>query len=553
MARLFPAVDPAEITNPGERAVARVLIERLPNRVEVFHSFNWLRRHPGGPIVEGECDFVLLDAEHGLLFVEVKGGSLLFDGREWVREVRGELRTLNKDPFAQAQRGMHEIVELVKRSLAQLDDGLGFTFGFAVAFPDCRVTGTLPPSIRPELILDAARLRNVPDSIRRIFADFSRREHRGLSSRHVEGVRAALYPKYRLIPVAWRKIEDQEERLRRLTDDQQRLLDLLSNQSKAAIRGVAGSGKTMLALAKAQGLARNGARTLFLCYNRPLKDWLSDAVPASFGDDLVIDTYHGITSKLCKTAGVPLWEMGDTGSPAFWNELAPEALMQACERLAPEHKFDAVVVDEGQDFRDLWWLSLESLFRDPDRKVCYYVFYDPHQNLFVTNPSVPEELGQPYELRENCRNTVRIATHCAALIGYEISFRNGAPTGDEPEMVQARTLVEAFRQAGQRVRALCMPNLGGLKVSQVAVLAPGRTEPHWPKRFGAISATTSFERWSEDGGVLIASWGRFKGLEADAIVIIETPADDDARERAYRYVARSRAKHLLTVIEVEER
>ena len=169
------------------------------------------------------------------------------------------------------------------------------------------MTGTLPPSIRPELILDAARLRNVPDSIRRIFADFSRRGHRGLSSRHVEGVRAALYPKYQLIPVAWRKIEDQEERLRRLTDDQQRLLDLLSNQSKAAIRGVAGSGKTMLALAKAQGLARNGARTLFLCYNRPLKDWLSDAVPTSFGDDLVIGTYHGITSSC---AGQPASRCG---------------------------------------------------------------------------------------------------------------------------------------------------------------------------------------------------------------------------------------------------
>ena len=261
--------------------------------------------------MEGECDFVLLDAEHGLLFVEVKGGSLLFDGREWVREVRGEMRTLNKDPFAQAQRGMHEIVELVKRSLAQLGDGLGFTFGFAVAFPDCRVTGTLPPSIRPELILDAARLRNVPDSIRRIFADFSRRGHRGLSGRHVEGVRAALYPKYRLIPVAWRKIEDQEERLRRLTDDQQRLLDLLSNQSKAAIRGVAGSGKTMLALAKAQALARDGARTLFLCYNRPLKDWLSDAVPASFGNDLVINTYHGITSRAVQDSRRPA--VGDGG------------------------------------------------------------------------------------------------------------------------------------------------------------------------------------------------------------------------------------------------
>ena len=36
-----------------------------------------------------------------------------------------------------------------------------------------------------------------------------------------------------------------------------------------------------------------------------------------------------------------------------------------------------------------------------------------------------------------------------------------------------------------------------------------------------------------------------------AIVTIETPVRDDARERVNRYVARSRAKHLLTVVESE--
>ena len=35
-----------------------------------------------------------------MLFVEVKGGSLVFDGREWVREVRGETRFLNKTRWA---------------------------------------------------------------------------------------------------------------------------------------------------------------------------------------------------------------------------------------------------------------------------------------------------------------------------------------------------------------------------------------------------------------------------------------------------------------------
>jgi DNA helicase IV len=49
---------------------------------------------------------------------------------------------------------------------------------------------------------------------------------------------------------------------------------------------------------------------------------------------------------------------------------------------------------------------------------------------------------------------------------------------------------------------------------------------------------------------LTTSWARFKGLEADAIVIVEMMAQDSAQERANRYVAESRAKQLLTVVQV---
>ena len=551
MALLFPALDPSDIDNPGERLVARALVEQLPNKVEVFHGFNWLSRGRQGTLMEGECDFVLLDPERGLLFVEVKGGSLTFDGREWIRQVGAERRTLNKDPFSQAQRAMHDLVELVKRRFPRAGDELPCTYGFAVAFPDCRVSGSLPPSIQPELILDAARMANLEDSVRRVFAGFSRSGHRALTEREMEAVREALYPKYQLLPVVWRKVEDQEERLRRLTAEQQRILDILANQPKAAIRGVAGSGKTILALAKAQSLARAGLRTLLLCYNRPLKDWLQEAMPESFGDGLVIDTYHGLADDLCKAAGLRLQEMGNPRDQAFWKETAPEALMQACERLGPEHKYDAVVVDEGQDFHDLWWTSLDSVFRDPGNKACYYVFYDPKQNLYVEHPSLPGELGRPYELHENCRNTVRIAEHCAALVGYENRYRDGAPVGDAPETVRVRTLAEAFKEAGRRVRLLCMPNQGGLKMSQVAVLAPANRERSWPWNFETIPLTKSLEQWRRGESVLIVSWGRFKGLEADAVVIIELPPKDDPHLDANRYVARSRAKHLLTIIEVE--
>ena len=69
MARLIPRIDPSEIINSGERKVAEALVSQLPNDVEVFHSFNWLRSNSRGTLLEGESDFVVIDPDHGLLFI----------------------------------------------------------------------------------------------------------------------------------------------------------------------------------------------------------------------------------------------------------------------------------------------------------------------------------------------------------------------------------------------------------------------------------------------------------------------------------------------------
>lgn len=562
MAKLFPVMDPNDIENPGERRVAKALVDQLPNRVEVFHSFNWLRKDGRGMLLEGECDFVLLDPNRGVLFVEVKGGSLIFNGQEWIREVGHDRRSLNKDPFSQASKSMYNIVDLIQKSFPNRSGQRPFTYGFAVAFPDCRISGPLPPSIQPELLLDASRIKDLENSIVRVFKAFDRGDSRKLSVKEIESIRESLYPKYELLPVLWRKIEDQEERLQRMTNEQMRILDILANHRKALIRGVAGSGKTILALAKAQSLARSGMRSLLLCYNRPLKDWLIQSVPESFRDNLVIDNYHSLAIRMCNLANVPLQkdkvvstiETGFEGLyyqivEDYWSTTIPDGLMQACERLGQEHKFDAIIVDEGQDFKTLMWASLDSLFKDSDNKGFYYVFYDPKQNLFVENPELPDELGPPYDLVENCRNTKSIAEHCASLAGYKSRSREGAPNGDIPENISVRTLEDAFIETAKRVRLMYQ---GGLKMSQIAVLAPGFTKKEWPKRFESIPLTTDLDKWRSNKNVLMDSWERFKGLEADAIVIIEPPMKEDPRLAVNRYVARSRAKHLLTIIEVEK-
>jgi hypothetical protein len=225
--------------------------------------------------------------------------------------------------------------------------------------------------------------------------------------------------------------------------------------------------------------------------------------------------------------------------------------MEACDRIGSEAKFDAIVVDEGQDFQDLWWTSLDGVFRDPSTKGCYYVFFDPNQNLYVESPAIPSELGTPFELPVNCRNTVRIAENCAGLVNLPNRVRDSAPIGDAPEFLRVKNVDEAFQQAGRRIREWCMPRSGGLKTYQVAVLVPANTEPNWPRDFGAVPVTRGFDAWRKGKGVLISSWARFKGLEADAIVTVEMLIQNGGQERVNHYVARSRAKHLLAVIQVE--
>ena len=122
----------------------------------------------------------------------------------------------------------------------------------------------------------------------------------------------------------------------------------------------------------------------------------------------------------------------------------------------------------GAFFHELCWTGVEAVFRSPLGGACYHVCYDLTQDLSVDDPALPEELGRPYEVPVNCRNTVGIA----ALAGYENLVFDGVPQGDDPVLVHARTRQNAFRKAGQLVLRPCQPGQGGLARPQVAVLVP---------------------------------------------------------------------------------
>ncbi len=548
MARFIPTIDPTTIENSSERKVANVLASHLSDQINIIHSFNWVEKHNKRPLVEGECDFIVLDPKNGLLFIEVKGGILGFDPEteQWWRLSNYKSKIpLNKDPFKQVQTNLYAILKHIQErlNLAQLD----FTYGFAVVFPDGSFQGQVPPGITRTQIMDAGDLVKLETRLANIFNLFRRNANKPLSKEQIRKIEFALFPKFDVVPVIWREIEDQEERLHRLTEEQKQLLTILTHQSTASIQGGAGTGKTLLALAKAQQSAQSNMRTLLLCYNRPLRDWLIHTAQVNFEQELTIKTYHELVHDLCQLTKLEFDPNQHDDRREFWNEIAPDLLMQACDLIPESEKYDAVIVDEGQDFLELWWHSLDSIFKDPDNKRCFYVFFDPNQILYLKEElRLPRELGDPFMLYKNCRNSPEIANYCDNLIDEDSDVLTHSL-----DVYQVHSRKAGFEKIAGLVSDLSKPTTGGLSPSQIAVLVPGFPVDDWPEKFKRSKVTRNLDAWRNNEGILIESHARFKGLEADAVIMLTSPVvGSNHRARRLNYVACSRAKHILKIVEV---
>lgn len=95
----------------------------------------------------------------------------------------------------------------------------------------------------------------------------------------------------------------------------------------------------------------------------------------------------------------------------------------------------------------------------------------------------------------------------------------------------------------------------GLKPNQIAVLAARTLEASCAAgvdRIGGVLVTNSLNDWRAGKAILRTTLGKFKGLEADAMVLIDVPEIGANFRKKHLYVACSRARHLLTVISLTE-
>ncbi|RKG99985.1 nuclease-related domain-containing DEAD/DEAH box helicase [Corallococcus carmarthensis] len=550
MARFIPEIIPTDIVHDSERVVYEAL-RGLPTGFVVLHSFPWLRPMRdlvGEPLREGEADFVILHPMRGLLVLEVKGGKPELTGRTWSRGGK-ELR----DPFDQARKSRYALLDAIEeRTRKRVHRGM-FAHGDVVVFPHARFSGTLPINSDPHILVDAPGLSMLPARVEEAFTAWARSETHLTPSQFTE-LLDALMPKLRLIRCAGAEVSAEYHRIVQITLDQRAtLLGLLENE-RVLVEGTAGSGKTLLSLEFALTRADRGERVLLLCYNRHLSAWLQEQAkhdPRAHraGALLEISTFHACARRLAQRARVD-FDVPSTGEQAFWDEDVPLIMEQSLEVLRARGQaeaFDAIVVDEAQDFAPDWWVTIESLSRI-GQAGRLYVFLDMKQSLRGVAKLPPVSLPVRFRLTTNCRNTKAIARSGAALASIDIRLLPGSPSGEAPAVRRAGTAVAEAGLVLSEVRQLL---LQGIKPQQLALIgaashAKGSLARH--AEVDGIPLVDDAVDWRRGAGVLATTARAFKGLEADVVVVyglsgfgaLFTPTD--------LYVAWTRARHRLVLV-----
>ncbi|WP_113716985.1 NERD domain-containing protein [Arthrobacter dokdonensis] len=515
----------------AEKAVWDLLRAELPDDVVLAHSVQVRNGR-----AEHEIDILVLWPGVGLAAIEVKGGLVTNAGGQWFQSGGPDGKRKLPDPLAQSQGSMHAFKEWLQD---QLGSHLTSRFVYMAALPYSAVPQDWVRAGNPRvLILDQDDCRNPAELIRHAI------ESEG-------GGTGPLAPSFleRIVPrlegnldqpdanaAGQGELEDQQDQL---TERQAVLLAATRSLTRVRFTGGAGSGKTWLALQKARQLCKDGKRVGLFCYNKGLgmyfqlqvAGWKS-ARPAFIGE------FHEYVVSL----GVP----EGTGQDYFDVEM-PRLLKELAQGMPLGDKFDAIIVDEAQDFAPSWWDALRACLKEPDASEIY-AFMDDGQDVYRrwdSTAALPDLV--PIHVDDNLRNTRKIAETFKGFAGDKFMPRGS--TGLAVRRVECSP-DDAMEVAGDCVDVLIED---GWANNQIALLTTNSRHPIHQEHF---DNGTLNEYWREFHANEAEFYGHvlgFKGLERSVVILCVDGFRDIERAAERLYVGLSRARCLLVVVGDSER
>ena len=534
MAKMFPDHLRPDVESRAERLLYKAFQEQLSDDFTVFHQVRWQVKNLRNGAKDGETDFVIACPNLGILVVEVKGGSISYNGTtdNWLSN-----NNSIKDPFKQVCDSKYNLLHRLKELHYWRNRWI--PMNYAVAFPDIKVNGWLPPHAHYEIILDGIHLHNLSGWIQSVlnFWQGQNPPQGNFDARGVKELVKILRPSITapvLLPFA-----ENEQEFKRLTEQQIGNLDFLASHRRVAIRGCAGSGKTLLALEKARRLHEQGFNVLLTCYNRGLAQFFRQRL--GWKQNLHIYSFHALCEKLFRQAGLAAPDNNILEDKRF-NESYPNLLIEAADKL--NWRVDAVIVDEGQDFCEDWWLALKYLLNDPDNGICYF-FHDNNQNIYGRGWQPPLEEA-PFALTKNCRNTQKIHSYVLQFYTGQDSTIATGPIGKDIEIVSYLSNNNALlRSTLSRLlhRLVVQENVA---TKDIVILTTQRKQSLQNQVVGQFRIKANPDISINE--ILCNTIHYFKGLESPVVILIETELRSVSYLKNLLYVGASRARNHLIIL-----
>ena len=326
----------------------------------------------------------------------------------------------------------------------------------------------------------------------------------------------------------------------RLTQEQATLLKVTRLLHRVEVRGGAGSGKTVLALQQAKELSRGAGgrpaqRVALLCYSIGLAEYLKREVSTWRRQHQ--PAFVGTFEELACAWGV---ETEGRSESQFWEVELPGLMAAAAADLPEGRRFDAIVVDEAQDFAEDWWTPLLKSLRD-EVEGGLYLFSDENQRIFARFGRPPVELV-PLVLDHNLRNTKQVHACFGPLAPSRMYSRGG--DGPDVRFVVATT-EESVRAADEEVDALLE---AGWDPSRVCLLTTGHRHPVQQEQTDFHGKVGYWRSFWEGEDVFYGHVLGSKGLERAAVVLCVNEGGERDRARERLYVGMSRATDVLVVV-----
>lgn len=451
MAILIPSLGYARFDTRGELRLAERLKDFLEENAVVWHNLpvGPRRRHP---------DFIVIHPANGLLVLEVKDWRLetiasADKTRVELLTSRGTVR--ESHPLEQARKYAFEVVRTLERD-GQLLFPPGHRlagrpivpFGYGAVFTNI----TRKQFNQAELhevfaeglcVFKDEMTEGTPaEEFRsRLWNMVHPRAGEPLSMPQFDRLRALLFPEIRIrqiaLPLDAPKAADPSERTLEVMDMHQEQIARSLGEGHRIIRGVAGSGKTLILAFRAEHLARSATKpVLILCYANGIAGRLEDAMQNRGVEHRVqVLTFHGWCYRMLRTYGIAV--PSEREYPDYDARLAAsvsEVVKAVDQGHIPPEQYDAVFIDEAHDFEPQW-LALAARMVNPRTKALMVV-YDDIQAIYkgrerpVWKQLGIEASGRTTILKVNYRNTSQILGF-ARRFAADVIGAPGTTAGDE--------------------------------------------------------------------------------------------------------------------------